>query len=78
MLSLPIMSRFPLLMLITMRGEWASSIHGRYRWDLRPEPQALRRMTLNLAHTEADIDATVAAAEEVLSELVRMQLLESA
>ena len=41
-------------------------------------PQALRRMTLNLAHTEADIDATVAAAEEVLSELVRMQLLESA
>lgn len=34
-------------------------------------PQALRRMTLNLAHTESDVDATVTAAEEVLFELAR-------
>lgn len=37
-------------------------------------PQALRRMTLNLAHTEADVDATIAAAEEVLAELARPAL----
>lgn len=41
MLSLAKVGHFPLLMLVTIRGEWAESIRGRSRWDSRPNPHWL-------------------------------------
>ena len=38
MLSLATIGRFPLLMLVTMRGEWAEFNPGRFRWGWRPSP----------------------------------------
>ena len=63
MLSLPVLARFPLLMLVTMRGEWAEF----NPWQV-PMGQATKAaleaigITVLRAETESDLVATVAQA----------------
>lgn len=63
MLSLPVIGRFPLLMLVTMRGEWAEF----NPWQVpmgRATQQALEAVGIRVmrADTEEDLVDTVAAA----------------
>lgn len=64
MLSLPVISRFPLLMLVTMRGEWAEFNPWQVPMGLATEP-ALKAIGLRCLRAEtADelIDSVAAAA----------------
>jgi sulfopyruvate decarboxylase alpha subunit len=83
MLSLPVISRFPLLMLVTMRGEWAEFNPWQVPMGLATEP-ALAAIGVRSLRAEAQeelIDTVAAAAalayeaEQQIAVLISQRLL---
>jgi sulfopyruvate decarboxylase alpha subunit len=79
MLSLPVMGRFPLLMLVTMRGEWAEFNPWQVPMGRATQP-ALEAVGVRVMRADDPVDLieTVAAAASLAYEAINRWLFSSA